>query len=31
MANQLQDITEKHYQRQLPLLNYRQTFCDTIT
>ena len=31
MTNQLQDITEKHYQRELPLLNYRQTFRDTVT
>ena len=30
MTNQSQDITENHYQRQLPLLKCRQIFRDTI-
>ena len=30
MKNQLQDITEKHCQRQLPPLICKQTFRDTV-
>ena len=28
MTNQRQDITEKHWQRQLPLLNCKQTLLE---
>ena len=31
MGNQWQNITEKHWQRQLPLLKCNQTFRDTVT
>ena len=30
MKNELQDITKKYLQRQLPLLKCKQTFWDTV-
>ena len=31
MTSELQNITEKHRQRQLPLLKCKQNVCDTVT
>ena len=30
MTNQSQDMAEKFWQEKLPLLNYKQTFRDTV-